>query len=81
MRVTVPQAAGLSGRDPETIRRWIRAGKLKAERVGTQYLIDYDDLAGMWTDRLALPDGWKKTRTGEPMPNVVELIRRDRESH
>lgn len=81
MKVTVPQAAGLSGRNPETIRRWIRSGKLRAERFGTQYLIDYDDLTEMWTDRLSLPEGWKKTITGEPMPNVVALIRRDRESH
>lgn len=81
MKVTVPQAAGLSGRNPETIRRWIRSGKLRAERFGTQYLIDYDDLIEMWTDRLPLPERWKKTITGEPMPNVVALIRRDRESH
>lgn len=79
--LTVPEAARLSGKNPETIRRWIRSGKLAAEKVGTQYVIDYDDLTGMWTERLPLPDDWKKTSTGEPMPNVVAIIRRQRESH
>ena len=42
---TVPEAAKLANRDPETIRRWIRAGKLPALKVGTQHLIDEADLA------------------------------------
>ncbi len=42
---TVPEAAKRANRDPETIRRWIRAGKLPALKVGTQHLIDEDDLA------------------------------------
>ncbi len=41
---TVPEAARRAKRDPETIRRWIRAGKLIAWKVGTQYMIDEDDL-------------------------------------
>jgi excisionase family DNA binding protein len=43
--LTVPEAARLAGRDPETVRRWIRAGKLRAQKVGTQHVIDEDDLA------------------------------------
>lgn len=42
--LTVPEAARRAKRDPETIRRWIRAGKLIAWKVGTQYMIDEDDL-------------------------------------
>lgn len=42
--LTVPQAAKRVGRNPETIRRWIRAGKLPSSRVGTQHLIDEADL-------------------------------------
>lgn len=79
--LTVPEAARLSGKNPETVRRWIRSGKLPAKKVGTQYVIDYDDLTEMWAERLPLPDEWKKTSTGEPMPNVVAIIRRQRESH
>ena len=44
--LTVPEAARRIQRNPETIRRWIREGKLGAQRVGTQYLIDEADLPG-----------------------------------
>jgi excisionase family DNA binding protein len=43
--LTVPEAARVARRDPETVRRWIRAGRLTARKVGTQHLIDEDDLA------------------------------------
>ena len=45
MTLTVPEAARRVGRNPETIRRWIRAGKLPSRRVGTQHVIDEEDLA------------------------------------
>ena len=45
MALTVPEAARRVGRNPETIRRWIRAGKLPSHKVGTQHVIDEDDLA------------------------------------
>ena len=38
--LTVPEAARRAGRNPETIRRWIREGKLPASKAGTQHLID-----------------------------------------
>jgi uncharacterized protein len=44
MLITVPEAARRIQRNPETIRRWIREGKLEAKRVGTQYLVDEADL-------------------------------------
>jgi uncharacterized protein len=50
--LTVPQAARLAKRNPETIRRWIREGKLPFTRVGTQYLIDVDDLPGVGQSHL-----------------------------
>jgi hypothetical protein len=28
-----------------------------------------------------LPEGWRETVTGEPMPDVVAAVRRSRESH
>lgn len=43
--LTVPEAARRIGRNPETVRRWIRAGKLAARKVGTQHVIDEHDLA------------------------------------
>lgn len=43
--LTVPEAAKVARRDPETVRRWIRAGKLTARKVGTQHMIAQTDLA------------------------------------
>ncbi len=50
MALTVPEAARRIGRNPETVRRWIRAGKLPAWKVGTQHLIDEDDLTNVVRD-------------------------------
>jgi excisionase family DNA binding protein len=46
MTLTVPEAARRTGRNPETIRRWIREGRLRAHKVGTQHVIDEADLNG-----------------------------------
>ncbi len=43
--LTVPEVARLMHRNPETIRRWIREGKLPASKVGTQHVINEHDLA------------------------------------
>lgn len=81
--LTVPEAARRMGRNPETIRRWIREGKLRATKVGTQHVIEEAALSGMVeaADMLALPAGWGRTVTGEPMPNAVNLVRRSRAGH
>jgi uncharacterized protein len=55
--LTVPEAARRTGRHPETIRRWIREGRLRAHKVGTQHLIEPDDL-------LAITEA-RQHRTGE----------------
>jgi excisionase family DNA binding protein len=44
--LTVPEAARRAGRHPETIRRWIREGRLRAHKVGTQHVIEPADLLG-----------------------------------
>jgi len=47
--------------------------------VGTQHLIEEDDLLAVETDvRVPLPDGWDVTITGEPMPDWAALVRRSR---
>jgi excisionase family DNA binding protein len=80
--LTVPQAALRVARDPETIRRWIRSGRLRARKVGTQHVIDEHDLDPFTSsDRLPLPAGWDQTSDGQPMPNVVVAVRRSREGH
>jgi len=77
--LTVPEAARRTKRDPETVRRWIRSGRLKATRIGTQHLIEEDDLDRLTSaSRLSLPMSWQKTATGEPMPDVLAAIRSSR---
>jgi excisionase family DNA binding protein len=69
------------GRNPETIRRWIREGKLRASKVGTQHVIEEQDLAALeQPEMLPVPKewGWGETLWGEPMPNVVAWIRESR---
>lgn len=79
--LTVPEAARRAKRDPETVRRWIRAGRLKATRIGTQHLIDEEDLARLESNAmLPLPASWRRTATGERMPDVVAAIRSSRAS-
>lgn len=75
--VTVLEAAQRLGRDPETIRRWIRSGKLPAVKIGLQHMIDEDDLPGEEVT-VPLPEPWRRTITGEPMPDVVAAVRRAR---
>jgi excisionase family DNA binding protein len=59
--MTVPEAARRVGRDPETVRRWIRSGKLRSQNIGTQHLIDERDLQAFdkGNDSLPMPDMWR----------------------
>jgi excisionase family DNA binding protein len=82
--LTVPEAARRAGRDPETIRRWIRVGKLRARKVGTQHVIEEDDLEATLAEAgemLPVPELWRYSGTGQPLPNVVGAIRRSRRGH
>jgi len=77
--LTVPEAARRAGRNPETIRRWIRAGRLRSEKVGTQHVVDEADLDALLDDRyemLPLPPEWDV----EPRVNWVRLIRQSHET-
>lgn len=80
--LTVPEAARRTGRNPETIRRWIREGKLRAHKVGTQHVIDEDTLSSfLMPDLLPAPAWWDKTATGEPMPHWEAIVRAQRSEH
>jgi excisionase family DNA binding protein len=74
--VTVIEAAMRLGKDPETIRRWIRAGKLPAKKIGLLHMIEEVDLPT--AEPIHLPAAWRRTATGEAMPDVVAAIRRTR---
>lgn len=74
--ITVPEAAKRAGKDPETIRRWIRTGRLRARKIGTQHVIEEGDLDPLLGDeQLPLPPEWQLMPDGRPMPNVVRAIR------
>ena len=80
----VPEAARRARRNPETIRRWIRKGELRATKVGTQHVLDEKDLDAILTnasDTVELPPQWQTTFWGRPMPNYVSIIRRQRAEH
>jgi excisionase family DNA binding protein len=82
--LTVPDAARRANRNPETIRRWIRAGKLRSTKVGTQHVIDEADLDAILDEddeMLPLPEAWKLMEDGTPQPNWVKLLRDERASH
>jgi excisionase family DNA binding protein len=81
--LTVPQAARRAARDPETIRRWIRSGRLAARKIGTQHVIEEEDLERVLTegDVTGVPASWMETWTGEPMPNWVSILRQHRTEH
>lgn len=81
--LTVPEAAQRAGRNPETIRRWIRSGRLRARKIGTQHVIEEADLESTLAEgeMLSLPPQWETTRSGGPMPNVVAAVARSRRGH
>ncbi len=76
---TFPEAARQAGRDPETIRRWIRSGKLRARKVGTQHVIEEDDLDQLLLSAsLPVPERWRRFESGRPQPDWVAALARSR---
>jgi excisionase family DNA binding protein len=78
MTLTVPEAARRVGRNPETVRRWIREGRLRAHKVGTQHVIEDADLddatQGVRPGPMPDPDA-----TGGPDPRaIVRAVQRGR---
>src|SRR4051812_39780430 len=49
--LTVAEAARRAGRSPQTIRRWIRDGKLPVHDIGTHHLIEEVALRAVLDDR------------------------------
>jgi excisionase family DNA binding protein len=77
--LTVPEAARRVGRNPETIRRWIRTGRLPSQRIGTQHLVDEEALDAIVAGAELIPSARDdRTVTGEPMPNLLAGLRRSR---
>ena len=80
--LTVPEAARRALRDPETIRRWIRSGKLRASKVGTQHIIEEADLESLLTDEsLPVPARWRHFESGRVQPDWAAAVARSRQAH
>ncbi len=81
--LTVPQAARHVGRKPETIRRWIREGRLRASKVGTQHVIEERDLEGAAPEPwpVEIPERWRTDDEDSPQPDWVGIVRRQRQGH
>jgi excisionase family DNA binding protein len=80
--VTLPEAAARVGRNPETLRRWIRGGRLPSRKIGTQHLINEADLNAVLAGKtLPLPAWMSRTVTREPTPDVLAVLRRQRAGH
>jgi excisionase family DNA binding protein len=79
--LTVAEAAERLGRNPETVRRWIRSGRLRSDRVGSRHLIEARDLRAI-EDELypmaELPDDWRIGDDGSPAANWVAALQRSR---
>ncbi len=78
--LTVPEAAKRVGRNPETIRRWKRSGRLRAQKLGTQHIIEEADLDAVAVDPKALPipEQLRRFDSGRPQPDWSAAIRRSR---
>jgi excisionase family DNA binding protein len=80
--ITVPEAARKAGRTDETVRRWIRSGRLRARKVGTQHVIEEADLAQLLDEwPVEIPDVWRTDAHGNPQPDWEAIVRGQRARH
>ncbi len=80
--LTVPEVARRVGHDPETVRRWIRSGRLRSQKIGGQYFIDEADADALAAgDTTPLPPELKQMYDGSPMPAWERLVRDARYAH
>jgi excisionase family DNA binding protein len=86
--ITVAEAAKRLNRSIEQVRRKLREGKLKGQRIGNQWFVDETFLKREFEPLIPreLVDRINRTREEIYRRNgivfdVVELLREDRESH
>lgn len=75
--LTVTEAATRVGRSPETVRRWIRSGRLPATSARGRLAIDAADLDAVRDElypTLELPEEWQRFEDGTPVPNWVAAV-------
>jgi len=81
--LTVPEAARRARCTPETVRRWIRSGQLRASKVGSRQVIAESDLQAVLDEvwPVEIPAAWRIDRTGAPQPDWESIVRETRDSH
>jgi excisionase family DNA binding protein len=81
--LTVPEAARRARCAPETVRRWIRSGQLRASKVGSRQVIEESDLQAVLDEvwPVEIPAAWRIDRTGAPQPDWESIVRETRDSH
>jgi len=79
--LTVPEVAKRLRKNPETVRRWIREGKLPARKIGNQHFVEENEVAALQQGDETLPTRFTKTFWGGPMPDWARLVREDRDAH
>jgi len=75
--LNVEEAASRVGRSPETVRRWIRDGRLPAQTEGRRRVIDPADLESIRDElylMLPMPPEWANLEDGTPAPNWVAAV-------
>jgi excisionase family DNA binding protein len=75
--ITVVEAASRVGRSPETVRRWIRSGRLPALRERGRLLLEVSDIDTVRDElypMLPLPQEWQRLEDGTPAPNWVAAV-------
>ncbi len=67
----VREAAALAHRTPETVRRWVWTGRLRAERTGNRLLLFRADVLELVASRASVTDEPQRRR-----PSLAEWARR-----
>jgi excisionase family DNA binding protein len=76
--LTVREAALQAGCGEETVRRWIRAGRLQARRDGPRLLVYREEVDALTRPRaLELPAAWRRTWLRQEH-DWVARVRRER---
>ncbi len=78
--LTILEASVIAGCAPETVRRWVRSGRLEARRDGPRLLVERADVEALLRlpRTLPLPEAWRLTAEGVAQPDWVAHLRRSR---